>query len=1419
MSDSPLVLQRRILTPFLSKKVPPLTDDSERVVYPESWRSPISKIYFYWLIPLLKVGYKRTLQPEDLYKLTNEQTVEYMSEVFMGHYNYYLPIYKKKFLEEKCKERNETLETSSVDEEEDLEDFEVPKIMTIKCLLLTYKRQYFFACCCVLFSSLSQCLSPLLTKELIKYVQLRTLGLEDDAGKGIGYSIGAIALVLLSGLLINHGFYKGMMTGAQMKAVLTKVILEKSFKLNPKSRHVYPSSTITSMMGTDTSRVDFAAGFQPFLITFLGPLITIIVVLIVNIGVSALVGIGLLFVFLFIIAVLSKRLFALRASATKFTDLRVNYIKEVLNNLKIIKFYSWEEAYHKNISDVRTKEMKIIYYIQVLRNVITSFAINLAPFASMVSFLVLYGIGSSKRNAANIFSSISLFNVFTSLVFMIPLAISSLSDAMIGISRIGNFLAAEEIGIEEGRVDAAPEVIEDMNRDGLALKISKASFEWEVFEQDDDEAAEVDEKQAKKDKKKAEKEKKKKLKELKKAKKTVEKVEDSPKEKYLTESESSSLDAKKFSGLNEIDIDVKKGEFIVITGLIGSGKSSLLNAISGFMKKSSGEVDINGSLILCGQPWIQNTTVKENILFGNEFDEQRYKDVIYACSLESDLEILPAGDRTEIGERGITLSGGQKARINLARSVYAESDIILLDDVLSAVDARVGKHIMQSCFMGLLKDKTRILATHQLSLIGSADRIIFLNGDGSIAVGTSDELQQSNAGFKSLMEFNTHTENDEEEEEEEAEEEHQEELELIKKQLTRASTKAEVIDEEAIHRKYNEDNDISGKLSDDENKAVNGVGLQVYLRYVRFGGKFMREYILLPVLIIMAVATFLTLFTNTWLSFWTEYKFSNRSDGFYIGIYVMFTILSLFGLMMLFIVIGYVSNQASRQLNIEAITKVLYSPMSFLDTTPMGRILNRFTKDTDVLDNELPDQLRFFTFSVAIIIGIMILCIIYLPWFAIAVPPFFGGAIILAEFYQSSAREIKRLEAVQRSFVYNNFNEILVGMNTIKAYKSERRFVQKNDEYINKMNEAYYITIAAQRFVGLNLELMACSLPLVVTFLSVFRVFNVSPASVGLLVSYVIQITGQMAFLVRSYTQVEMGMNSTERLCDFAFDLPQEAPYEIPENKPPSDWPQKGGIQFDHASLAYRPGLPLVLKDLEFEVKPQQKIGICGRTGAGKSSIMTALYRLAELESGSVFIDGVDISKIGLKDLRTKLSIIPQDPVLFRGSIRKNLDPFGQSPDDKLWDALRRAGLIEELQLQAIKNQDKENSNLHKFHLSQSVEDEGSNFSLGERQLIALARALVRDSKILILDEATSSVDYETDAKIQATIAKEFSDCTILCIAHRLKTIIDYDKILVLDRGAIKEFDSPWNLFNLKDGIFSQMCAKSKIQETDFTRK
>lgn len=1054
-------LQRRLLTPLLLKKVPPVPLDEERPYVP-LFRNALKWLFFSWLFPVLFRGYKRTLQPEDLPKLNDKIKVEYLAEKFHNVFTRRLAQAHEKHILQKLKQRNESPESSSVSPDEDLEDFTAPKTIALLSLAETFKWQYMYALFMTSLGLAAANCNPLVSRKLIAYVEKRALGMAESTGTGVGYAIGVSVLTFAGDLFMNQGFYFAMLTGAECRGVFTKLLLDKSFKLNAKSRKIFPPSKITSIMSTDVSRIDQGLGFLPWLFMFPVPMAISIGILVYNIHAPAMVGVGIMFAFLFFAGALGSLLFKFRTVAQKSTDARVSYMKEILNNLKMIKFYSWESPYLAIVERVRKREMGYLLRIQSIRALIIAIASSLTLIASMAAFLTLYGIASpTSRNPASIFSSLSLFNMLASQFVILPLSLASAIDAMLGLIRLGNVLAAPEIDFQDRERQLTDQEKSSMESSNLAVAIRNGNFEWEQFdiseEEEEDDASKDDE-----TRKRENKEKKEKKKQDKKRQTAIKKglPDPFPDEK---------APPKPTFQLHDVNFQVPKGDFIVITGLIGSGKSSLLCAIEGLMKRLTGHVLVNGSSLLCGTPWIQNTTVRNNILFDNEYDREWYRKVIFACCLEMDLDLLPAGDKTEIGERGITLSGGQKARVCLARTVYANKDIVLLDDVLSAVDAKVGQHIMQHCVHGLLLNKTRILATHQLSLIGSASEVIFLNSDRTISKGSVPHLLKTNSAFKELMDHDHTKESAQDDTEDDVpssvksvssseQTEVEDEKKLIVRQITQQTSLSGKEDTKSVGD-YQE-RTADGRLISEEEKSVNAIGWDVYATYIRTGVMNFKFGWILPVVLSMTIlAVFFDLFTNTWLSFWIEKKF-NRPDGFYIGLYVAFTCIAVFMMSAQFIGIIYIMNNAAKYLNLQAVKRVLHVPMSYMDVTPMGRIINRFTKDSDTLDNEIGDKFAMVAYFFSNIAGVLILCIIYLPWFAIAIPVLVFLFVVMATFYQASGREVKRLEAVQRSHVYNNFNETLTGMETIKAFGKAWNFLRRNVNAINLQNEAYYVTVA-----------------------------------------------------------------------------------------------------------------------------------------------------------------------------------------------------------------------------------------------------------------------------------------------------------------------------------------------------------------------
>ncbi|GMG26105.1 unnamed protein product [Ambrosiozyma monospora] len=1401
-ADAKLQKQKRLLSFLFPKDPPVIPTENERQEFPLDKSNFIKRTFFWWLNPLLKVGYQRTVTPEDLYILNDSMQIEKNYEIFMNHLSPVLLKRQNEHIAKKCAARNETVENSSVSREKDLADFLLPKLDLLSVVFKTFQYEYMKGIFQIALQYAGASVSPLLLKKLTDFVEMKSLNLVSSSGKGIGYAFGITLFTIFNSVTVNHGIYNTNVSSTKLTGVFTKALLSKSFSLDALGQHRFAVGKINSMMATDLNRILLAGPYIAYMVTIPISVVITLALLISHIGVVSLIGVALFLLSMVITISSVKYLMQKRLLAQKFTDGRATVMRDILKNFKMVKYYSWEPAYLSKVVDLRTKESQEIMKLQISRTVINSVIVCLPALSSMTAFCVLFAVNKKDATAGSIFASLSWFNSLALSISVIPLILSMIADASVSFGRISEFLSQNEIKDDHSQYSAPYDSDSD-----VAVNITDGSFKWPEF---DTEPEQKDENHMSNIRRifnslmNKDKEEPNKVKEGNssdnsniEAQMVISISSDEKKvARYMTSDKKGdqtvavSEMGKKFTGLENINLEIKKGEFVVITGSIGSGKSSLLAAISGIMQKQHGKVQISGSILSCGYPWIQSVTVRENILFGLPYDKEKYTAITEACSLAIDFDRLPGGDLTEVGESGVTLSGGQKARINLARAVYADSDIILLDDVLSAVDAKVGRHIVNSCLLGYLKDKTRVLATHQLSLIGSADKIVFLNGDGSIDVGSLSDVSARNEKFRALMQHATEMDSKNRKEKNQDDDE------------DGGSVKKVVSGEQ-----FN--------IKEEEERAVNMIKFDVAKVYIKLASGVFKFTFLPLIIILYSLYAFFGIFSNTWLSFWVAHKFEGKGDHFYMGLYICFGFLTVIVNVLGFSLVTYGTVTSAKKLNIKAVQNVMRLPMSYVDVTPVGRILNRFTKDTDVLDNEFSEILQDITSTFATIVGSLILSIIYLPWFAIAVPPLLIMFTLITGYFQASAREIKRLEAVQRSFVYSQFGEALSGMSTIKAYKSEERFLKTVDKAIDKMNEAYYLVNAGQRYLSINLTILVASLSLLVGLLCCFRAFNINAASTGLLLSYIMEISNSFVLLFRFCTQVENQMNSVERLKYYAGNLPQEAPAHISSAIPPPSWPEYGGIKFENVNLRYREGMSYSLKNMSIEVKPHEKIGICGRTGAGKSTLTSCIYRLNEPE-GLITIDGIDISKLGLAELRTKLSIIPQDPVLFSGTIRDNLDPFNENSDDELWDALRRAHLVNESMLDKIKEQTDVNSSMHKFHLLQIVEEDGGNFSLGERQLLALARALVRKTRILILDEATSSVDYETDAKIQDTISHEFAKCTILCIAHRLKTIIKYDRILVLEEGEVEEFDTPLNLFHNENGIFRSMCDISNISADDF---
>ncbi|KAF2088727.1 P-loop containing nucleoside triphosphate hydrolase protein [Saccharata proteae CBS 121410] len=1369
------------LNPLRWGPMPPVPP--ERIECPEQTASFFSKITFQWMTPIMAVGYRRPLELNDVWLVNPDRRIDLLADRFNASFT-------------KRVKRGD-------------------KHPLAFALHDTFKKEFWIGGFCLLFASLCQVMVPFTLRFLISFVTdaYEAKKIEDathtpgtpggnstpgpSIGHGFALVFGIMVMQMTQSLLTNNFIYLGFITGGQARGVLITSIFEKTMKLsgraraggspekledetppepqptleekqnfakrffkgkqnstggvkmskkaNTESDEGWENGRVTAMMSTDSARIDQAFGMFHLLWTSPITIFLTLTILIVNLTYSALAGFSLLFLGIPALTLAIKSLITRRRSINEISDQRVSLTQEILRSVRFVKYYAWENALLQQLRSIRKREITMIQKLLTTRNGINAASVSLPIFASMMSFIV-YSVTNHSLTPDRIFSSLSLFNALRVPFNLLPVVIGQVTDAWSSMNRIQQFLLAEE---------QQDDIVWDDQAE-YGITVDHADFVWEKT-----------------------------------AGKDSEHVDDTASEitAYSSPEQNAKGQDQPFS-LHDIHMSIRRNELLAVIGTVGSGKSSLLSALAGEMRKTKGQITMGATRALCPQyAWIQNATLKDNILFGKDMDRQWYEQVVYACALQPDLEMLPEGEETEIGERGINVSGGQKQRLNIARAIYSNSDIILMDDPLSAVDAHVGRHMFDKAICGLLANKCRILATHQLHVLSQCDRILWLDDGNVKALDTFSGLYNNYPEFRDMLASTA--QEDRQDEKEEVEEAPQPSV------PTAAAPKPNLEEPRA------------GALMQEEEKAGGSVSWSVYTSYVRASGSLL--YGIVP-MVLLVVAQGANTLTSLWLSYWTSNKFG-FSRNKYIGIYIALGFVQAFLMFVFSASLSILGTRSSRTMLDRAISRVLKAPMAFFDTTPLGRITNRFAKDVDTMDNNLTDAIRMYLYTIALITSVFILLIIYFHYFGIALGPLLLVFLFAAAYYRASAREMKRHEAVLRSVMFARFGEAITGTATIRAYNMQDHFGMVLRKAIDNMNSAYYLTFSNQRWLSTRLDVVANGLVITTGILVITLRYQVDPSISGLVLSYILSIVQMIQLLVRQLAEVENAMNSAERLHHYGTQVEQE---KTLENAPPvpRTWPEKGDINFENASLRYRAGLPLVLRGLDMRISGGERIGIVGRTGSGKSTTTSALFRLVELASGSITIDGLDISKISLQDLRSRLAIIPQDPTLFKGTVRSNLDPFNEHEDLALWSALRQAGLVHTSLTSAA---DGSNTNsTSRITLETVVEEEGLNFSLGQRQLMALARALVRDSRIIICDEATSSVDMETDRRIQQAIMTAFKGKTLLCIAHRLRTIIRYDRICVMDAGKIAELGPPLALWENKDGIFRSMCERSGIGRNDF---
>ncbi|KAG0377306.1 hypothetical protein BGX24_006350 [Mortierella sp. AD032] len=1300
-----------------------------------------SRVSLWWLNGFFSRGYKQRVEEDDLYEMLDRDKAGYLGRILTENW-----VAEKKRAALKGNGKEPSL---------------------LRAVVITFWRRYYSCIIGMELGDACQISNPLVLQQIINFVNASSTVSPPPAWHGYGLAIGMVALALTTNICYQRWNLGSVKMGIYLRAALINMVYRKATTLSARSHLIYPDGSIVNLMSTDASRIDTA--MLSMMIVVSVPIYTIIVVglLIHLMGPAALLGAVLLILANPIQAWAMSRLGPVRKRASQFTDKRIRLTSEILQGIKVIKFFSWESRFLEKLSETRKSELANVARLLYIRGAIAATSASLPVMASALTFILYAAIGE-KLEAAIIFPALAYFTVLRTPLMVLPSAYTMTVDAYIALKRIETFLLAE---------DTSPIPPPEPSHE-YALSMDSASFAWDQLPSDSDESTD-----------------------------TLVPIHSSlSDDEARTSTGSIHSEATTVAYLDKINIRIPRGALVAVVGPVGSGKSSLLQAMIGNMTLIDGRIVRGTNISYASQTaWIQNATIRDNILFDTPFDEERYHRVIKACSLEADLKLFPFGDMTEIGERGVNLSGGQKARLSLARSVYFNAGTVIMDDPLSAVDAHVGKRLWEDCVLTELKGRTRIIATHQLHVLPDVDYVICLTNGRIVEEGAYKDLIAQEGEFCALMSQYGGVQAAETVEDVNFDDIQPDKAEIKDEKTVPESQKgkAEIYDNEtdATQRKSLEKkSEDPQKLMSEEERESGAVKGNVYGGYLKASG----VHLWVITFALFALQQLANIMGTQWVSWWSEDKFS-LTKTHYIGAYLGFALSQLILVFLAAMMMSYTIVKTANVMHDDAFKRVLFSPLAFFDTTPLGRIINRFSRDVDTLDNVLWSTMYEFTITIVTLAGTFILIIVVFPWMAFAIVPIVGCYYGLSVYYRTTSREVKRLDSNMRSYLYAYFSESLTGLGTLKAYNVVPKAILKNEYRIDLNNRPYYIYQLGARWLSLRVNILGALTTFSVVILITATRFSISPTSAGLILSYLSRISGDLNWGVQRLSTLENNMNSAERLVHYVKNLEQERPAERPENKPPANWPSEGAISFKNVSMRYRPELPRVLRDISFDIQAGHKVGVVGRTGAGKSSLIQALFLLSELDAGQILMDGIDTTTLGTSDLRPKIGIIPQDPVLFQGTFRYNLDPLAQHTEQELWQVLETSDLKTYVQAQD-------------GGLDAIVSAQGENLSVGQRQLVCLSRALLAKSKVVVLDEATASVDMATDALIQKAIRIDFAHSTVVTVAHRINTIIDYDRILVMHQGQVAEYDTPRSLLDNPNSVFSSMVAETGAQNATHLR-
>ncbi|KFQ26676.1 Multidrug resistance-associated protein 7 [Mesitornis unicolor] len=1187
---------------------------------------------------------------------------------------------------------------------------------------------------------------PLLLTLLVNFMESR----QEPLSHGVLYALGLFAGSFLGALLRNQFSYELNKVMLMVRAAVVSAIYQKALRVGSTSLTRFTVGEIVNFMSTDTGRlINFCLSFHEVWSLPFQFAITLYL-LYQQVGITFLGGLALALLLVPVNKVIANRIMMNNKEMLKLKDIRVKLMTEFLCGIRVIKFYTWEKHFSRRINACRAKELQKLQAIKYL-DAVCVYLWAALPVVVSIAIFVTYVLLGHQLTATKVFTALALVEMLILPLNNFPWVLNGTLEAKVSLDRIQRFLELVDQNLE------AYYALDSPSGTATAMEMRCAAFSWASDEE---------------------------------------------------ESTRQSL-PRGTQQLHIENLSVRKGMLLGIVGKVGSGKSSLLAAITGELTKQGGRVYVcdleQGFGLATQEPWIQFTTVRENILFGREYDARLYKEVVEACALSEDLNILPAGDQTEVGENGVTLSGGQKARIALARAVYQEKDIYLLDDPLAAVDANVANHLMQKCIFGVLKHKTRILCTHRTEFLEKADALVLMDNGRIVKTGTPADILPLVEAFPKFKD-------------------------MKKRQKDKAPDEQD--QEEAIETEAEKSTQSNNVILKEEEKKEGAVAFQVYKAYWLAVGSCLALSILFSLLLMQASRNI----SDWWLSHWissisqtantsvmvcsasppspelllftmaglvspiqsldtTPIPSNDSLDvNFYLMIYgtiaganSLFTILRAF-------LFAYGTIRAATVIHNRLLQRALKATVTFFDTTPTGRILNRFSSDLYCVDDTLPFVLNVFLANLYGLLGTLVIITYGLPWIVLVLLPLAALYFSIQRYYRRTSRELKRLYSVTLSPIYTHFSETLSGLCSIRAMRATQRFELENQLRLEQNQRCLFASNTATQWLDIRLQMIGVSVVTAIAGIAIIQHQKQlgNPGLVGLALSYALSVTNLISGLISSFTLTETMMVSVERTEEYTTDIPVE-----PQDKQvqvATDWPSQGLVEFQQVVLAYQVGLPNALDGVSFTIYPGEKVGIVGRTGSGKSTLFLALFRMLELKSGRILLDGVDSQLVGLEDLRSRLAIIPQDPFLFSGSIRENLDPQGNA---ELHEVLEQCHLQDAITQMG--------------GLDSELGERGKRLSVGQRQLVCLARALLTQAKVLCIDEATASVDQKTDQLLQQTIRRRFADRTVLTIAHRLNTILDSDRVLVMQAGRVAELDSPTHL-SQKDGSLFQRLLHSGQQ-------